>query len=582
MRFAFLLLALALASGCASPTVRTEPAGGVETPTPARQLADEGRHADAARAYAAMAQATRGRERDGLWLRAADQHALANEDGALRAALAQSNRRRLEGGDLVLHDLLSARLLAADGNGAGALALLGQRRDAVPANLAPRWHAQRAALLQSLGRGFEAAGELAWLATTQSGRARAESVRSIDRLIGAETDAALAANAAALPAGHPLYAYAGRALVQRGLPLPRPFDRSEAAPGVASFPPAAVDGYRPPERLAVLLPLSGPLAAAGQSVRDGLLAGYYAEGRRRPQLRFYDTGGDDAGTTRAAGQALADGAQMLVGPLTRGGVDALFAMPALDVPVLALNRGQLPPPPGSAAFALSPEEEGVAAADRLLARGFRRVLVVTQADDSAQRALAAFRERLAARGGSITREVSVAESEPDYVPALQAAVAAGGRPDALFLTLKAAQARLLSSQLDTAGLAGLARVATSLVLSGGNLRMDVELDGIEYPELPWLIGLRADLPEPEALGRGLPSAQGGGARLFGFGMDAWRLAAYLDALQRDPAVQVRGATGELQLDALGIVQRTPAWAVFSGGRARPALDGALLPDAVTP
>ena len=71
-------------------------------------------------------------------------------------------------------------------------------------------------------------------------------------------------------------------------------------------------------------------------------------------------------------------------------------------------------------------------------------------------------------------------------------------------------------------------------------------------------------------------------RLFGFGMDAWRLAAYLDALQRDPAAQVRGATGELQLDPLGVVQRTPAWAVFSGGRARPALDGALLPDAVTP
>ena len=301
MRFAFLLLALALATGCAGPSVRTEPAAGADAPTPARQLADEGRHAEAARAYAAMAQSARGRERDGLWLRAADQHALANEDGALRSALAPVNRRRLEGNDALLHDLLSARLLAADGNPAGALALLGQRREAVPATLAPRWHAQRATVLQSLGRGFEAAGELAWLAASQTGRARADSVRMIDRLVAAESDATLAANAAALPVGHPLYAFAGRALVQRGLPLPRPFDRGEAAPGVASFPPAAADGYRPPERLAVLLPLSGPLAAAGQSVRDGLLAAYYAEGRRRPQLRFYDTGGDDAGTTRAAG-----------------------------------------------------------------------------------------------------------------------------------------------------------------------------------------------------------------------------------------------------------------------------------------
>ena len=36
------------------------------------------------------------------------------------------------------------------------------------------------------------------------------------------------------------------------------------------------------------------------------------------------------------------------------------------------------------------------------------------------------------------------------------------------------------------------------------------------------------------------------------------------------------------MDAFGGVQRRPAWAVFSGGRSRPALDGALLPDAGTP
>ena len=583
MRFALLLLAFALASGCAAPSVRVQPdpSAAAEAPTPARQLADEGRHAEAARAYAGMAQAARGRERDALWLRAADQHALAADLPGQRAALAQSSRRRLEStNDLLLHDLLSAQLRAADGDAAGALALLAQRREAVPASLAPRWHARLAELLRAAGRGFEAAGELAWLASLQTGRARADSVRAIEALVGAESDASLSAQAAALPVGHPLYAYAGRALVQRGLPLPRPFDRSGAAPGFGSFAAADADGYRPPERLAVLLPLSGPLAAAGQSVRDGLLAGYYGETRRRPQVRFYDTGGNDEGALRAAGEALADGAHMIIGPLTRGSVDALFGMPALDVPVLALNRGQLPPPPGSAAFALSPEEEGMAAADRLLARGFRRILVVTQADDAAQRALAAFRERLQARGGSVTGEVRVADGQPDYVPALQQAIA-GGRPDALFLTLKAGPARLLASQLEPAGLEGIARVATSLVLSGGNLRMDVELDGIEYPELPWLIGLRSDLPDADTLGRGLPSAQGGGGRLFAFGLDAWRLAAYLDALQRDPALQVRGATGELQLDPLGIVQRAPAWAVFSGGRARPALDGALLPDAVT-
>ncbi|WP_188310316.1 penicillin-binding protein activator [Arenimonas fontis] len=578
-RLSSLLLALLLA-GCASVQVTRAP-GAADEPapavTPAARLADEGRHAEAASAYAGDARAARGRERERLWLYAADQYLLAGDEAAARQAWAQSNRRRLEGHDLQLHDLLAARFANADGRPEQALSLLGQRRSTMPGALAPRWHRERAEALRALNREFDAVAELAWLATVTGGRERAEAVRGIEQYLGRLQDEQLAARAAALPAGHPLYLHAGRALLQRGLPLPRPFERA-AGQGLEGLPPADADGYRPPERLAVLLPLSGPLAAAGQSVRDGLLAGYYGETRRRPTLRFYDTGGNDEGVLRAYGRALADQAQMIVGPLMRSGVDALFALPDPGLPVVALNRGQLPPPTGSTSFTLSPEEEGMAAADRLIERGLRRVLAVTQADDNAGRALAAFRERLLARGGEITGVVTVSEENPDYVPALQSAQAGGLRPDALFLTLKAPQARLLSSQLDNAGLLGVPRLASSLILSGGNLRLDVELDGIEYPELPWLLGLRADLPEPEALGRQLPGAQGGGARLFAFGLDAWQLAAWLDHLQRDPGARIRGATGELSLDAQGNVQRRPAWAVFSGGRARPAPDGALLSD----
>src|SRR5690606_19551493 len=113
---------------------------------------------------------------------------------------------------------------------------------------------------------------------------------------------------------------------------------------------ADADGYRPPSRIAVLLPLSGPLAAAGDSVRDGILAAYYGENRRRPELKFYDTAGNQAGLRDALARARADDAQMLVGPLTREEVDAVFGMPALELPTVALNRGQLPPPPGSVTF----------------------------------------------------------------------------------------------------------------------------------------------------------------------------------------------------------------------------------------
>ena len=41
--------------------------------------------------------------------------------------------------------------------------------------------------------------------------------------------------------------------------------------------------------------------------------------------------------------------------------------------------------------------------------------------------------------------------------------------------------------LKTSALAGLPRVSTSQILSGASARADIELDGIEYPELPWLL-----------------------------------------------------------------------------------------------
>jgi outer membrane PBP1 activator LpoA protein len=331
----------------------------------------------------------------------------------------------------------------------------------------------------------------------------------------------------------------------------------------------------------VLLPLSGPLEHAGQSVRDGILSGYYGESRRRPEIVFYDTAGNVGGTRTALAKAGADGVQMLLGPLTRDEVAAVFASPDVDVPVIALNRTADTPPPGSTTFALAPEEDGAAAADRLADRGFRRVLAVSQADDGAQRALAAFRQRFQERGGELAGEARVSESSPDYVATLQGAMG-GLRPDALFLALKAPAARLLSSQMDAAGLTGVPRVATSLILSGSSLRQDVDLDGIEFPELPWLLGRGGiGLPDSDALGGTLPSAKGGGARLFAFGHDAWKLSAYLDRLLTDPSASISGATGELRLDAMGAVQRAPQWAVFSGGRPRPAMDGALLPEAPT-
>ncbi len=482
----------------------------------------------------------------------------------------------------VAGDLQEAEAAYAAGDAEKALRQLDLDPAQVPDELRARWHPLRAKLLEQSGDAFAAAGELAYADAALPDDQRAGNVSEIDRLLSGLSDDELSQRSAALPEGDLLYPHAGRALTRRGLPLPRPYDRGAGWRIASDRPPAEADGYRPPNRIGVLLPLSGSLASAGASVRDGFLAAWYAETRRRPEIRFYNT--ETAGGAAGAYQKAADaGVDFVVGPLSRESVAALFSQAQGAVPMLALNRAPVPPPPGSASFSLAPEDEGVAAAERLLRRGLKRVVAIVGSDETARRSLKAFGDRLRERGGEVVAEIALVGAGPDYAGMLRpgAMQAQQGGFDALFLALKAPQARLLTPQLPAAGLGGRPLVATSLILSGGgNARLDKELDGIEYPELPWLVQPRAGLPDAASLARTLPSARGNAIRLFAFGADAWKLAAYLEHLAQSPESALAGATGELRLDGFGNVTRAPAWAVFSGGRPRSALDGALIPQPV--
>ncbi|WP_460830362.1 penicillin-binding protein activator [Lysobacter humi (ex Lee et al. 2017)] len=407
------------------------------------------------------------------------------------------------------------------------------------------------------------AAALARTAAAQTGEAKRTTEAEIERLIAKLDDAGLRREAAALDAGDALYPYLGRALLRRGLPLPKPFAR--AGWDFDDRPAADRDGYRPPVKLAVLLPLSGSLAGAARPVRDGFLAGYYGEGRRRPDIRFYDTAGTPAGALSAYDRAAGDGVDFIVGPLGRDEVAALFGRGTLPVATLALNRGTQSPPQGHASFSLSPEDEGLAAADFLLGRGAREVLVVAGDDDTQRRAVAAFRERMTSRGGRVL--ATVTEGTADLAPHAAA--------DGVFLATRGNTARLIAPRLAAAGLAGKPRAATSQLLAGtGKAADDRALDGIAFPSESWITRSVRSLPTAEAAGARLPTARGAAGRLFAFGYDAWLLTAYLDLLGRSAEGSIDGATGVLRLDGFGNVLRTPAWSTFRDGEPAPLADAA--------
>ena len=563
-------LALLLAAGCAS-TPGGMPAAAPEHAAALAQL-DQGQPREAAQRLEALASGARGNTRLALLADAAFAWHEAGDDARARSLAAQVDARRVSGAARARLALLNAELaLAAQQPAAVQAALAGSDPTALPAALQARWQLASAQGLEAGGDALAAAAARARADAGLAGDARQDNRQAIERLLSSLDDARLTSSAAALPAGDPLYNFAGRALVRRGLPLPRPFDTAQAW-NFDQRAPAAADGYRPPLKLAVLLPLSGQLAVAAGPVRDGLLAGYHAESRPRPPVAFYDTLGTPAGAVAAYARAVADGNDFVVGPLGRDEVAAVFAQAEAGVPSLALNRAAAAPPPGHLAFSLAPEDEGIAAADYLLAREHRKVLVIGGTDENGKRAVEAFRARLGERGGEVAGIVGVGEAPGDVSAQLVQAASAGA--DSVFLAVRAPQARALAPQLAQAGLGTRSRVATSQLVSGaGKPDEDAVLDGIVFPGEAWAARGVAGLPPHIQVTAMLPTARGGGARLFAFGHDAWLISAFLERLVTRRDGQLHGATGTLRLDGFGNVVRQPQWSTFSGGVVQPLVGG---------
>lgn len=566
------LLFVTALSGCDSTPTRASTSPEQEM---AERLYAEGDFPMAAQAFLDAARRSRA-QRDALTLRAAEAW---REDGQIeeaRTLVPMIGERRLDIDGLLRLNLLRAELALMDRDPQRALDALGQPIEAVPEAQRDRVHFLRAQAFAGLDRPFDAARERAALEAWLPAGEREENAQAIASLLGQMRPADLQRASAALSRNDPLYDHAARQLRSLGLAMPASAGHTGAAAGARA------------NRVALLLPRSGPLAAAGEAVRDGFMSAYYADaGEQRPEVLLYDAGDSVEQNLQAFREASADGAERIVGPLSREAIGALFEMGTLQTPVLALNRGTVTPPPGSQSFALSPEDEGVAAAERMLALGYRRIIVANGGDEHARRVLSALAPTFARGGGSVLTEIVPPGASPDYSAEIRRAIAAAGARapeaqatpdrsgavlvdvDALYLALRFEQARLLVPQLRAAGIFDRPLLASSQIRGGdGAARPDRDFDGIEFTELPWLLGASGPGMPSQDDSRRLTTAQGASARLFAFGLDAYRVLAALPALSRLPGTSIDGASGSLSLDEFGQIQRRPGWGRFRGARAQ--------------
>ena len=600
-----LLFALAL-SACV-PTSSVRSPDEIASAQSAAALAQQGHFDQAAQSYLDLA-AHSSSHADSYRLLAAEAWRQAGQIERAAPVLAKIQRERLTGDEPLRLDLLQAELALAQHDAKSALRLTMQPDVKVPPSLELRLLELRARAMLATGDTWGAArtrvqmdGELHGFDQTQN---RQQAIELLSQL-GA---APLQQRAAAMKPGDRMLPWINEALHRLGVAVAQAQPELQQAVGML-LPGAGAsvrEGYKVPDKVALLLPAAGDYAAASTPIRQGFFAAYFDAGSNhapRPAIRVYDSKGTADGAVQAYQQAVRDGAKLVVGPLSRSAVAAVFNQAALPVAVLALNHpdGRKLPAANASEFGLLPETEGAQVADHMAERGLRHAYVLISNDDFARRAAGAFKAELISRGGEViemavlpTGATSYARTISDmHMPTTTAAAAAvddstDGSSDAtagatgatgIFISMRPSEARLLLPQLRIAQI-NLSVFATSHVYAGSDdAAANRDLDGLEFCDAPWLFDAQPGLPDHALIAAKLPAAAGGAARLFAFGMDAWHLVPYLDWLRAHPGSYMPGATGQLGADQFGRIRRVLIWAQFQNGLARP-LSGSLQIDAV--
>lgn len=344
-------------------------------------------------------------------------------------------------------------------------------------------------------------------------------------------------------------------------------------------------------RIALLLPITGRNSTAATTVRDGFMTSYYQtpEAQRRP-VNVYDTG--ETGIAEAIARATQEGAEIIVGPLTRDEVIAAAGLVTRRPPILALNflpPGQ-PAPNGFYQFALSPEDEARLAARRILADGHKNGIVIVPSGDWGTRVLAAFKQELEAGGGGIFAATALDGSATDYSDSITTVLRLSdssarhrrlesilgtklqfeprrrGDLEFIFAPAQANVERLLRPQLRFHFAGNVPTYATSDAFEP-DPHNNQDLEGLMFPDMPWMLGSELADAVRNALQSAYPN--GGGPRrnrLFAFGFDAYRVASALQGGSSN--IQVEGLTGRLSLDPDHRIHRELGWAQIHNGEIR--------------
>ena len=346
---------------------------------------------------------------------------------------------------------------------------------------------------------------------------------------------------------------------------------------------AKVSGSPVIQSIALLLPLSSSLAGASEAVIAGAMSQLYRlfpDPNRRPAIVAIDADQYDDAASAYQG-AIDSGADMIIGPLTKTGVNSLSRLPNRAIPIIALNQIEdfsSHNPQQWLSFSLSPEDEARQIADIAFGQSCREAIAVGMDNPRGRRLFDAFKERWGERGGRLQGTLLVDDpantnqamgkllgsgSSDNRIRAIESAFdlpldARGrGRSDFGCIFMLAPDpdvARTWRPLLIFHMTGDIPVFATSAINDGLKDPRNRDLNGVLFLEAP------AMLP---------PGNSDRLGRLRALGRDALTLAQHWAQIETTEQWVLRGKTGFLRRRPDGSIERALELATFDGAEVQP-------------
>jgi outer membrane PBP1 activator LpoA protein len=348
-----------------------------------------------------------------------------------------------------------------------------------------------------------------------------------------------------------------------------------------------------PQKIGLLLPLSGKYEKSSTAIRDGFIAAWYMDNQDNSEIEIYDA--NAMNIVDVYQQAVTEGVDYVVGPLEKEAINQLVNLSDLPVQILALNRQDLNTEQTSnklIQFGLSPEDEAMQVAETAMSDGHRLALVMSPDNPWGERVAEAFMTRWVELGGAVLERSIFESNSKDYGLTVKSLLNIDSsetrarnlrnklnikinsverrREDADFIFTAAVpnDARQLFPQIRFYRAADLPVYATSHIFSGIiDETRDNDLNGVIFLDMPWILETSHQLSMiQDALNRNWSQEKSQYRRLYALGIDAYHLIPQIGRLSVEKNTFLSGETGDLSITPENIVKRKLRRAQFVEGK----------------